>query len=1122
MRLRWRLSMPISDRNAKHINQKLNLMNTKNKIISSLAHRLVVVALFVTFTSYYCFAQTAVQRGGFLKTATISGKTYVCNSNGAPFSMAGVDLYWSNWDNKFYNASTVNYFVDNWKISVIRCAIGVAYTPSETGFTTTAVPGGIVLDYNTNVSKAKAVVDQAIARGIYVILDWHVEGKASPYINTAKQFYKEMAEKYSSYPNIIYEVYNEPARDGNDQSSINAYDQEMVDYIRQYDKKNLIICGSNTWSQYPNQVSITGANAYNICYTFHAYPDNEPGHLTQFYNNVPDAQSHGKAVFITELSGKGSSFGNTATIMDKCKEWNIPVTTWEAIDNGEDWSIFCSGSGTSCLTSLGQMFKDKCLGWPAIPVVDLIHPTAIAFNPNTATLPSVGSTVQLSLAFTPSATSDQSAIYSSSNTAVASVDASGKVTAVSAGTAIITATANDKTNGTLTASCTVTVKNLSNIALSKSVTVSSSESATYPGSNAVDGNTTTRWASAFSDPQWIQIDLGASYKIYNVILNWEAASAKDYAIQISADGSTGWTTIATKTGMATGARVDNLSVAGTGRYIKMNGTARTSIYGYSLFEFGVYGESDVVIPVTGVNISPTSVSVATNSTSQLSAVVAPSNATNQNVTWASSNTAVATVNTSGLVTGISSGSATVTVTTVDGSKTDVCTVTVSNVAVTGVTVSPATVSVGVNSTSQLSATVTPSNAANKNVTWSSNNTAVATVSSTGLVTGVSNGTAVITAKTVDGAFTSTSAITVTNVTNKLTNGDFSNGITGWTTYVDPAASGTFSVVSGQLFANITNGGSQVWHVQAYQGNLNIVNGQTYTLSFTARATANRSISAVVEQNGGAYTLYGGGNNNFNITTTNAAYSFTFTMAQPTDVNGRVTFNLGNNSSSVYIDNVVLSGSSSGFSLKIEAESFASKTAAPQAETTSDVGGGQDMGWIGNTDYLIYNVNIPTAGTYTISYRVASPNTTGKVILGKNGTDLTPALAVPNTGGWQAWQTITTTATLAAGTQSFTVYAQTGGFNINWWSIASTAGRLASDISEESVENSFAVYPNPSLGSVTIRVIEPAQVKIHDVSGKIFLDIHVEENITVSDLHSGLYIIRMQSKTGSKTEKLVVK
>jgi hypothetical protein len=127
-----------------------------------------------------------------------------------------------------------------------------------------------------------------------------------------------------------------------------------------------------------------------------------------------------------------------------------------------------------------------------------------------------------------------------------------------------------------------------NLALNHPATASSLQSAAYPASNAVDGNLSTRWSSAFSDPQWLQVDLGSTQSICQVTLAWEAAYGKAFQIQRSDDDAT-WTSIFSTTASAGGTQT--LSVTGSGRYIRMYGTVRGTGYGYSLFEFEVFGGS---------------------------------------------------------------------------------------------------------------------------------------------------------------------------------------------------------------------------------------------------------------------------------------------------------------------------------------------------------------------------------------------------------------------------------------------------------------------------------------------------------------------------------------------------
>ncbi|MEN3614394.1 ThuA domain-containing protein [Plantactinospora sp. ZYX-F-223] len=126
-----------------------------------------------------------------------------------------------------------------------------------------------------------------------------------------------------------------------------------------------------------------------------------------------------------------------------------------------------------------------------------------------------------------------------------------------------------------------------NLALNRPATASSVQGADVPASAAVDGNPATRWSSAFADPQWITVDLGASYQLSRVRLNWEAAYGSAYQIQTSTDGNA-WTTVKSVTG-ADGGVDDHPGLTGTGRYVRINGTARGTGFGYSLWEVEVYG-----------------------------------------------------------------------------------------------------------------------------------------------------------------------------------------------------------------------------------------------------------------------------------------------------------------------------------------------------------------------------------------------------------------------------------------------------------------------------------------------------------------------------------------------------
>jgi hypothetical protein len=109
----------------------------------------------------------------------------------------------------------------------------------------------------------------------------------------------------------------------------------------------------------------------------------------------------------------------------------------------------------------------------------------------------------------------------------------------------------------------------------------------------------------------------------------------------------------------------------------------------------------------------------------------------------------------------------------------------------------------------------------------------------------------------------------------------------------------------------------------------------------------------------------------------------------------------------------------------------------QTEGTSDAGGGLNVGWIHNQDWMEYKVNAPAAGSYTVKFRVASPNAGSQLQLRKEDGGVLATVALPNTGAYQNWQTIETTVTLAAGPQTVRVIsAGDANWNINWLELTS--------------------------------------------------------------------------------------
>ena len=202
-----------------------------------------------------------------------------------------------------------------------------------------------------------------------------------------------------------------------------------------------------------------------------------------------------------------------------------------------------------------------------------------------------------------------------------------------------------------------------NLALHQPTTASSIQGPSWPASNATDGNLSTRWSSAFSDPQWLEVDLGSTQSICQVAIHWETAYAKAFQIQASNDNST-WTTIYSTTAGTGGTQT--LNVSGSGRYIRMYGTVRATQYGYSIYEFQVYAATSTGNTVTVTNPGAQTSTVGTAASLQIQA---SDSASGQTLTYSATGLpAGLSVNSStGLISGTptTAGTSTVTVTAKD-------------------------------------------------------------------------------------------------------------------------------------------------------------------------------------------------------------------------------------------------------------------------------------------------------------------------------------------------------------------------------------------------------------------------------------------------------------------------
>lgn len=261
----------------------------------------------------------------------------------------------------------------------------------------------------------------------------------------------------------------------------------------------------------------------------------------------------------------------------------------------------------------------------------------------------------------------------------------------------------------------------------------------------------------------------------------------------------------------------------------------TDTYTKQTAEFDVV-VSKATIPVSSIEVIPTSVNIVEGQGYTLTATVKPSNATNSKVTWKSSATSIAEVNQNGRMTAKKEGSAIITATTEDGNKSASCTVTVTKAAVpvTSIEVIPTSVNIVEGQGYTLTATVKPSNATNQNVTWKSSATGIAEVNQNGRVTAKKEGNAIITATTEDGNKSASCSITITKATVPVT------GITVTPTSKTLNIGESFSITANVLPSNATN--QEVsWRTSSAGVATVDANGRV-----TAKGWGNATISAVTE------------------------------------------------------------------------------------------------------------------------------------------------------------------------------------------------------------------------------------------------------------------------------------
>lgn len=284
----------------------------------------------------------------------VSGNRIV-DAHDQPVALRGMSLFWSQWAGSFYTAQVVQTLADDWHASVVRAAMGVE-------------SGGYLTNPDAERAKVIAVVDAAVAEGIYVIVDWH-DHEAIAHQTAARAFFVDMAMRYGNVPNVIFEVFNEP--DSETWSAVKTYAEDVIGGIRDTGAQNLVIVGTPTWSQ---DVDVASADPItsrtNVAYTLHFYAGT---HGQPLRDKAALALSRGVALFVTEwgtceASGNGNvNLTSAQTWLDFLAQNGISAANWSLFDKDEACSALVPNAGATAPWSASELTSSGTFARAAIP-----------------------------------------------------------------------------------------------------------------------------------------------------------------------------------------------------------------------------------------------------------------------------------------------------------------------------------------------------------------------------------------------------------------------------------------------------------------------------------------------------------------------------------------------------------------------------------------------------------------------------------------------------------------------------------------------------------------------------------------------------------------------------------
>ncbi|SEG53271.1 endoglucanase [Nonomuraea solani] len=303
-------------------------------------------------------AVTPVQANGQLKVCGIR----LCNAQGKQIQLRGMSSHGIQWYPQCLNTASLDALANDWQADVLRISMYI----QEDG-------------YETNprlfTDRVHNLIEQATARGMYAIIDWHMLDPGDPMYNLsrAKTFFSEIAQRHNGKNNLLYEIANEPS--GVSWSTIKSYAEQLIPVIRQRDPETPILVGTRAWSSLgvsdgatETEVINNPVNASNIMYTFHFYA---ASHGTSYLNALSRAADR-IPVFVTEFgtqtyTGDGSNnFTRSQQYLDLMAQKKISWVNWNYSDDMRSGAVFTQGTcpngpfaGTSRLKPAGVWIRDR-------------------------------------------------------------------------------------------------------------------------------------------------------------------------------------------------------------------------------------------------------------------------------------------------------------------------------------------------------------------------------------------------------------------------------------------------------------------------------------------------------------------------------------------------------------------------------------------------------------------------------------------------------------------------------------------------------------------------------------------------------------------------------------------